>query len=324
MKEETYYVIPKDVIYFNEVVVDGAKRIEFKQGQTIEHDIYRCESIQEQEILSFTKSGFIVKIYLSPLPEGQIHTLRDHFGFLFNEHQIALKLITKYDAAKYSDYVYFEISMRLHIIFSIILANKDIKLYYYQYGRFSLQGVGGQGVFLPYSFIKLTEQGGINLYYQSSYERMTEKNSFFSRFEQDEIDRLKNLLNKLLVEENRDIPDPTVQMFIHIHTLSWIPKGLFYPAVITLFSCFESLLGKSNRQRLFSSDSLLKRFESFRHAIAHLDNHTLFQRGKSYTATKFKNKSGQILPTPISVTFNIDDLEHVRVKLIEEILIRLH
>ena len=139
--------------------------------------------------------------------------------------------------------------LRKYLILAFILANKNINVYHYGYGTFTKTGTDGQGIFLPYAFINLTKDGLVNLYYESSYEKMTYTHSY-CRFEDNQISEMKRILELFFIDEKRNVSEPIEEMFIHSNTISWVVSGFFYPALVTLFTCFESLLNKQIGQQI--------------------------------------------------------------------------
>lgn len=316
MTIKIYYLIPQDIIGFNTLPINGLHDLD---GNDFTEDV----PLQEENIIqgNISKIKFCIDLITLDLPNEQI--LSTHF-IKVSSFQLAFKITLEnrdVDSKKVRE---FESELRMYLIFSIILANKDIKVYYNNGCKFEMTRDNGLGTFLPYSFIKLTSEGHINTYYQSDYTRCIIMSSrYFSRFENTEIAIIKKLLNKFILSRQRPFKEPTIEMFIHSHTFSWIPKGLFYPAIVILFSCFESLLGKKCRISLFKSDPLLSKFQAIRDAIPHLDGHDIRYNNRDYTVTQYKDQSEKELISPKITILNIDEIEDIRKRLIELILLRI-
>lgn len=326
-----YTLIPQDLIRYSRIPVNGLMHItiDTETGSELDNNpVMRNIPLSDEELLTFNNGTIELKIKIITLDETQRNFLKDNFSIKILPFQIGFKVTIKAEDVHSMDVQKFESEIRHYLILSMILANKDMQIVYHDpdhsyISEFSNMDANGQGVFLPYSFIKLTEDGYINTFYQSDYDRTVIKcGRYFSLFNQAKINILKELLRKFITNEDRPIKDPTIDMFIHCHTFSWIPKGLLYSAVVTLFGCFDSLLTKEGRIALCNSDSLLKRFEAFRNAISHLDGHTITYNNGIYTATQYRSLRGD-LPSPIVTTINIDEIEEVRKKLIEKIIERV-
>ena len=341
MQEKTYYVIPQDLIRYKRVPIEGLEDLD-------NNPMMKNVPLSDEELLTLNNDTLEIKIKLTTLGETKRNLLQEHFSIKVIPFQLAFKVTIKAEDVHSRSVNEFESELRQYLIFSVILANKDMKIVYHENGHFDISefsdmGNNGQGVFLPYSFIKLSEGGYINTYYQSDYDR-TVKHSlrYFSLFEEAEITALKELLRKFIINNDRPIKDPTVEMFIHCHTFSWIPKGLFFSAVVTLASCFESLLGRKKRLKLSNRDPLLRRFFEFRNSITHLDTHDMQHTNGGYVATKYLNKKflkqinlnlyfvdfsihifRNINNSTKKISLKIDDLEEVRKKLIEKIIEKL-
>jgi hypothetical protein len=323
-----YCIIPKDVICFKEEVAEGIKFIEIIDGKETVSDVINQNIIEEELLIEFSKDNFNVKISLVPITKEQIEVLQKQHRLFFSEYQILFKIEIESNIEEGIDYLTFDSELRKYLILAFILANKNINVYHYEYGKFTRTEADGQGIFLPYAFIKLTRDGLINLYYESSYEKMTYCHSY-CRIEEDQISEMKRILKLFFIDGKRNIPQPVEEMFIHINTISWIISGFFYPALVTLFTCFESLLNKQPYQQIADLLSLetgteeydlFLDLQKFRNGIAHLESHKVYRNGRNYICEKTHNSSGSRLSTPVITTFDIDRLEKVREKLVELII----
>ncbi|MDO9579657.1 MAG: hypothetical protein Q7J06_03690, partial [Bacteroidales bacterium] len=127
----------------------------------------------------------------------------------------------------------------------------------------------------------------------------------------------------------RNLSEPIEEMFIHINTISWVVSGFFYPSLVTLFTCFESILHKQQRQQIAdllsltsgtSEHDLFLDLQKFRNGIAHLESHKIYRTGREYICEKTHNPSGNLLATPTFTKFDINKLEQVREKLVDLII----
>jgi hypothetical protein len=153
----------------------------------------------------------------------------------------------------------------------------------------------------------------------------------FSRFENSQIEIMQELLELLLVQKKRNISSPIEEMFIHVNTVSWVVEGFFYPALVTLFTCFESLLHKQHREQIADllhltvgtpEYELFSDLQKFRNGIAHNESHNICRVGANYVCTKIKN-NGVDLTTPIITNFDIEKLDKVRIRLIDDIIAKI-
>ncbi|MHA1591395.1 MAG: hypothetical protein ACTSUP_02860 [Candidatus Heimdallarchaeaceae archaeon] len=315
MPEQVYYLIPQDLI--------GYQRRSSRTNVIV--------SIPDENLLNYTDttSNCRIKIRLTTLNPTQRDLLMENFSIKVIPFQLAFEVTITSPVEHSRTTINLESDLRQYLIFSIILANKDLRIQFCDNNPFMLSdftdvGGNGQGVFLPYSFIKLTPEGKINTYYQSDYDRtVIFSNRYFSILEPTKIAELRKLLDKFIVQHIRNIKEPTIEMFIHCHTFSWVPKGLFYPAVVTLASCFDSLLGKQGRISLFNTDPLLTKFQSLRNAISYLDGHDISFNDGTYSSTQYINQNGQQVSPPEVTYFSIDELEEVRKELIHQILLKI-
>lgn len=323
-----YYLIPKDIIGFTEDIVEGLRSIEIIDGEEKTSEVTEQNIIKEESLIEFSKDSFSAKISLVPISKEQIETLQKQHKLFLNEYQVLLKVEITSELDERIEYLNFDMELRKYLILGFLLANKKLNVYHHGYGEFTKTGTDGQGIFLPYAFIKLTKDELINLYYESSYEKMTYAHSF-CRFEENQIVELKRILGLFFNQNKRNLSEPIEEMFIHINTVSWVISGFFYPSLVTLFTCFESMLHKKYGEqiakllRLTSATeehNLFLDFQKFRNGIAHLESHQIYRNEREYICKKTHNNSGNLLPTPEIIKFDLDKLEKIREKLIELII----
>lgn len=303
VKKQTFWIIPKDFIAFDE----GLKGKEFNgRGRVV------YEHVPANELISLNEGNLRVTIVLCHLEKAQIDSLKS-WHIESNEYQIALKITVEYEKDKEMEYWDAQPSLMKYAILSFILSTKEVKPYFLEGSSFHLVNIPHQP-FLPYAFIRLSE-GGVNFYYQSDYSKLGIDSKYYSRLETPNINLLRELLKKFFVEMNRHLPEPTIPMFVHVHTFSWVTEGLLYPAVIIMFSCFESILGKNAREDLSSKNSVFADFGFFRHAIAHLDKFSISLSENEFTITRGRDNESR--------AFDLNKLRIVREMLIEEVLKKL-
>jgi hypothetical protein len=283
--------------------------------------------IEDEELISFQEDSVKVDLELTTLDNEQRETLEETFSISTNPFQVAIKTEYKYNPSDTPSFEKVKSKVKKYCVFSLILANREIERYYHEYGswereEFERSGEGGQGVILPYSFLELSEDGGLNTYYQSDYENLVLANSgnikWFTKFTSQKISKLEDFLDEFLINGNNVLAESIVNMIIRTHTISSVSRGQFFMNVISMFSCFDELLGQNTRAGIFGNENLLERFMNFRHAIAHPDTHRIEKDGRGYIATKYIDHGNPLRP-PEKTKFDIDDLEEVRVRLIDEI-----
>lgn len=293
------------------------------KSEEIESGLERNIPIEDKKLISFQEDSIKVDLELTTLDDEQRETLTQNFSISTNPFQVAIKTEYKYNTSDTPSFGEVKSMVKKYCVFSLILANREVERYYHEYGSwergdFERSGEGGQGVILPYSFLELSEEGGLNTYYQSDYENLVLTNNgnvkWFSKFTSQKISKLEELLEEFLVNENNLLDESIVDMIIRTHTISSISRGQFFMNVISMFSCFDELLGQNTRAGIFGNEDLLERFMNFRHAIAHPDTHRFEKDGRGYIATKNVDNEN-----PEKTKFDVDDLEEVRVRLIDEI-----
>lgn len=306
--DNTQYIIPKQLVRFER---EDTGRV----NKNVNKD--------DRELLKLKQDDISVQITLTTLSENQQAVLQDQWSIQTCPFQIAVELDFEYDQSNLIEFEKVRKEVRKYTVLSLILSNREVECYYHQgdwkVSEFDYQGEGGQGTILPYSFISLSGDDKLNLYYESSFENMVTEKGFYSRFTKQKSNRLKKILNRLL-NDGTSIETNLVNLVNRTHTISAVNNGEFYMNVITLFSCFEGLLGQSKRIDLSDKNSVFDRFQSCRHAIAHLDDHSIEYEDREYTIKKHRNRQGKKLSPPDTVTFDIDDFEDTRVLFIDELL----
>ena len=311
--QQTKYYIPYQFI-------DWSRRI--SQG------VERNELIEDTNLISFSKGSIDVEIILTVLIDDQRDTLEDVFSIPTCPFQLAAKVDFEYGPTGLDSYLEVRKEVKKYLFFSFILSNREVKTYYHPnndwyHDDFEKEGEGGQGIILPYSFLEISDGGDQNVNYQSDYHSLLLRNrgrGWFTRFSPPKVSQLETLLEEFLVNNNRALDESVVDLMIRSHTISSVGRGQFFMNIISMFSCFDELLGQSVRAGTFGNEDLLERFQFFRHAIAHPDTHRIRKRGNKYVATKYADSQGNSLPSPEQKKFDIDDLEEVRVRLIDEVL----
>lgn len=314
MERTVKYIIPHKFAYWN--------REENENSIT-----GRNTPLEDKSLISFEENNVQVDLELTALDDNQRETLLDNFSISTNPFQIAIRTEYEYSSSDISKLEKVKRRVKKYCVFSLILANREVERYYHEHGswdigEFERGGEGGQGVILPYSFLELSEEGSLNTYYQSDYENLVLANNgnvkWFSKFTSQKISKLEDFLDEFLINGNNVLAENIVNMIIRTHTISSISRGQFFMNVISMFSCFDELLGQNTRAGIFGNEDLLQRFMNFRHAIAHPDTHRIEKDGKGYIATKYVDHGNPVRP-PEKTKFDVDDLEDVRVRLIDEI-----
>lgn len=272
-----------------------------------------------EKLVSFSKNSVNYELSLVNLTEDQRENLKE-FPIPTSSSQIAIKVEADTPGPMEMDESFFDVKM--YVVFALILANREIERMFYDYGSFSDYDRGGQGDILPYAFVQLQDDM-INTYYQSDYESLTRNYGFYSKFSPSKVDRLRELLEILLVNQNRDVAEVIVKLVIRAHTVSSVKGAQLYMNTITLFSCFESLFGTSQRRELCDSVDFLSKLQFVRHSIAHPNDFDLIRKGKSCIAVKHYDRHGKKMKPPIMRELTIEELEMSRVVLIDKLCERL-
>ena len=158
--EEVYYIVPKDVVHFE-----------------YSDDTQEYAKIIPQELISYNRNGCKAIIEILPIPPSQINNLQAH-NIRVNQYQILIKVKVEYDIYHLHEYTRFEGALRKYLILSLILANNPLDVFLYDGTMFTSLNGNGQGIFLPYSFIKLTNDNHVNLYYESEHGKLTYSHSY--------------------------------------------------------------------------------------------------------------------------------------------------
>lgn len=269
----------------------------------------------EQKLVDFTQDSINYKVSLVNLTEEQRDVLKE-FPIPTNPYQLAIKISS--DAHESFEANKSFLNVKKNVVFALILANREIERTFYQYGEFGDYKRGGQGDILPYAFVQLNDER-INTYYQSDYESLTINNGFYSNFSSFKVDKLRQLLEILLVNQNQEVADVIIKLVIRAHTLSSVKGAQMYLNVINLFSCFESLYGTTKRNELCNNVDCLRKLRFVRHSIAHPDDFDLIRRSKSCIAVKHYEANGNKMKPPIMKELTIEELESSRVILIDKL-----
>lgn len=332
MKEYFYFLIPKDLVMYKNEPIKGVFLREKSGDNWIEIPSIKIVPIAEIQLIMYKYNGFTITISLCPLGSEQIKDLSERFHIYYNNFQISFKVHLSRDTDfNHIDFYKFEPEIRRYLILSLFLANKSIQLLHYEYGKFYPYSGNGHGAFFPYAIINFIEKEGINFFYEASYQRLSILLGY-SNLNNDQIENIKLYLKNFFVDNKRPLSSAIEDIFIHMHTLSWVKPGFFYPVLVSLFTCYESILQKRTCQNIADlrghssgtlKHTLLKDLQSFRNGIAHQENHRLFMNNSEYVCEKFAEQDGTAITPTEKYIFFIDKLDDVRQDLVELIISKL-
>lgn len=307
-KSETYYLLPKDIVYFDvpENPHPLGHAISLFSGNLENHQV-------DIRIVSSNQ-----KLYDSLVSNHHIYT---------NPFQLFIEVNINGSFSQ-DFYLKLDSKLREYLVLSLFLAHKEHgKFYYGQRSFTSLHDDSYSS--LPYALIKFSlENSFFNSYYQSDYMKI-KTNSFqhFTLIERSQMTDMASILARLLSSPAQALKQPIIDMFIHALTLPWNKPGTFYPSIVSIFSCFESILNKQQGQQI--KDLMMTEFghltmpaeyqiltdlQLFRNGIAHLESHNILELGGGrYKCVK--SSTGHV-----KAEFDIDKLDKARILLIDLIL----
>lgn len=301
MDSETTYLLVKDVIY---------------EGQ-------------EEEMVGFSdEEENKISISISSINPKIKKQIENEWNLLLHDEQLVIRINVEFPNKK--PVKFYEKEMLLHkdIIFSLIVCIRNFHIVWEQgHERMEMDFTGGTGVGLPFFILRFIEEGkSVNVFYANDYDKVISNYGFFVVFDKENVSAFQYILKRVLIENKQAIPKFIMESFSLIHTVNWVKEGWFYPAVIILFSCFESLLNKKERKQIKDlmisrdiniseeEENDLEDFQILRNAIAHPSEHKILLENNTYRIYK-KGK--------LKATFDIKKLENVRKILINLIVHQL-
>lgn len=282
-------------------------------------------------LIEFDEGDIAASIYISRITQNLKENIEKGWHFKLNDDQAIIQIVLKYPGEKKIEVESkFSPSIILDTIFTFILSVKDFEISFRDgYGRTKLDTNHGVGVGLPFSILQFTEEGRyINAVYANDFTKIATNIGFYVEINDDMLDRFRKLSNKVMVDKKNLIGDFLKESVTLIHTLNWVVRGFFYPAVIILFSCFDYLTNRPQGERMDicirkngfelnkNEKDDLRDFHRTRIAIAHPDQYNIIQEKNMYIS--YKKEDGTEY-----TKFNVERLDNIRQLLIDLIVHKL-
>jgi len=281
------------------------------------------------EIINFQENSYKIELDIHQIEESFKNNITKNFHLSLHDHQSIIELKIFFPENKKIESYMKEVALVKNIIFSFILSIKDFKIVYgREHEQYEMGFTEGVGVGLPFCILRFNDRGDtVNAVYANDITKMQFLNDFYVVYEPININIMRQILEKVVMGENITISEFIKESFSMIHTINWVVPGMFYPASIIQFSCFESLLGKKTGEQIKdliiakgislspSQQNDLESFQKFRNAIAHPSTHEIILKNNIYEVYDMKGE--------LETEFDIHKLDGVRkilVKLIFTIL----
>lgn len=293
--------------------------INFKEDEDLE---YINHILDDEIIFNEIVNNIKIKISISHLNKTNLENLQKNCIYNLTKFNIYFKVELEYEDTDISDLERqkFKSFLKKQVYFCLILSILDKNNFYQQrknYCEYLMEAKSLQGVFLPFKFLSCEKS--FQLYNDYYVADNMNSNNWSIKLEEENINIIKENLRKVFLE-NKNIKESTQEIFLQIHTLHWIKEGIFYTALVLLFSLWEAIIYEIHSKNLAGYMNLLeenseikKLFQKTklaRNKITHPNsNNMIYRNGKNYY---FKHNG-------IEYMINIEDLEKIRQEIIVQI-----
>jgi len=186
-------------------------------------------------LIEFDENNISASIYISRITQNLKKNIEESWHFKLNDDQTIIQIILKYPEEKKIEVENkFSPSITLDTIFTFILSMRDFEISFRDgYGRTKLDTNQGVGVGLPFSILKFTKKGiYINAVFANDFTKIAINTGFYVEINNDMLDRFRKLSQKVMVDKKNLVSDFLKESVTFIHTLNWVVRGFFYPAVL--------------------------------------------------------------------------------------------